>query len=202
VNLHDQQTLMQLYDGELPPDEIESARLRLEQDPEWRSVFEGLGQLSEAVCALCDARSEGADDLVDRVLREIDRDQARKPQGARLIRLPLRRALLGVAAAAALAAGVALLIGRTPGAVPSPEDVLSAPVAALLQPLASDRAEESPVVAVVEDADADLAPSVAIEAVDFGASNGTIFMVPTGSTATPVVWVMDEPAAQGRMEQL
>jgi hypothetical protein len=36
-----------------------------------------------------------------------------------------------------------------------------------------------------------------IEAVDFGAQNGTIFMVATGPQVTPVVWLVDESAGSG-----
>ena len=37
-------------------------------------------------------------------------------------------------------------------------------------------------------------PAVAIETVDFGAREGTIFLMQEGEGSTPVVWLMDEPA--------
>jgi hypothetical protein len=42
-----------------------------------------------------------------------------------------------------------------------------------------------------------------IESVDFGAQNGTIFMVASGPQVTPVVWLVDESARTGgRMKPL
>ena len=53
----------------------------------------------------------------------------------------------------------------------------------------------------VEDSQAsdpgDLIPAVAIEVVDFGSRNGTIFLVPSGEENTPVVWLVDEPTQSG-----
>ncbi|HEX6274312.1 MAG TPA: hypothetical protein VFZ53_14825 [Polyangiaceae bacterium] len=40
-------------------------------------------------------------------------------------------------------------------------------------------------------------PAVAIESVDFGERAGTVFVVETGSSATPVVWLSDDARAGG-----
>jgi hypothetical protein len=40
-------------------------------------------------------------------------------------------------------------------------------------------------------------PSVAIESVDFGERAGAVFLVETGASATPVVWLTDDARAGG-----
>jgi len=104
-------------------------------------------------------------------------------------------------ASAALAAAVALVVRST-----DPQGGPPGPAARSAAAVAPSSRSEAPASARAEAAFADpleSAPAVAIEAVDFGARHGTIFMVGTGATSTPVVWVMDEPASSGgRMEPL
>jgi hypothetical protein len=51
--------------------------------------------------------------------------------------------------------------------------------------------------AVEETAESDPDTGASIESVDFGAQNGTIFMVASGPQVTPVVWLIDENAQSG-----
>jgi negative regulator of sigma E activity len=195
VNRCEQEALMLHYDGELPPPEAALWLARLESDAESRAVFDGLQLVGDAVRALAAVDGPGADGIADRVMQRIHGAQAAEPR-----HWPRLRAVAGLGGALALAACLALWLHAGPrgtAALPSPAAVLSAPLAAVLEPQATSSAPDPAAD------EADSAPTVAIEAVDFGARNGSIFMVPTGDTATPVVWVMDDPApGEGRMERL
>lgn len=186
MNLDQQLAVMRLYDGELPPAEVTLWRARLERDAECRAALQSYVAIGDAVREVAAVDGVRSGDIAGRVAVRLGRARA------------MRRGLFGVSAALALAAGLALFLRVAHGPVPLPSaaEVLSAPLSALRLPLGSAAAP-----ALEQEPEAD--PSVAIEAIDFGAHGGTIFMVPSGATATPVVWVMDEPApAEGRMEQL
>jgi hypothetical protein len=49
---------------------------------------------------------------------------------------------------------------------------------------------------------AEVGAGVAIERLDFGANNGSIFVVQGSSEATPVVWLSDPEGDQAKMEPL
>jgi hypothetical protein len=205
VNLAEQQLVMQLYDEELPEEQTRLLQRRLAVDDEWRGVFEGLEQVGDLVRAMADRDATGAEAIVDHVMQRIDGLQAGEPgSGAPAVirRFPTRSVAAGLAAAVALAAAVTLVLraGRTP-------DEGSAQVASLsgLAPSVGTGPAAMPSVGprtpFLEAAAG--VPAVAIEAVDFGPRNGTIFMVGFGESTMPVVWVMDEPPASGvRMEPL
>jgi hypothetical protein len=186
---------MLLYDGELAADEVEALRERIGQDAEWREAIAGYGRLGDAVRTAWQSAAGHAPDLTDVVMDRIRRDAR--------TRLRRRGVMLGGGAAGValgLAAAVAIWLARGP-ALPDPQDVLSvSPVALLRLPGSAPEAQEP---AQVTEGDVDLTPPVAIEAVDFGTRNGSIFMVGSGVGATPVVWVMDGPSPdEGRMPQL
>jgi hypothetical protein len=61
-------------------------------------------------------------------------------------------------------------------------------LAAVAEPAASTSAPELAAAA---------SPAVAIETVDFGDGTGAVFVVETGSSATPVVWLSDDARAGG-----
>jgi hypothetical protein len=47
---------------------------------------------------------------------------------------------------------------------------------------------------------ADPSPAASIESVDFGQHLGTIFLVSSGGTSTPVVWLSDDDGFEGSAE--
>jgi len=73
---------------------------------------------------------------------------------------------------------------RAFGAVAAALVVLAA-VAEPVGPAATSRLAVSPI------------PAVAIESVDFGEGAGAVFVVETGSSVTPVVWLEDDARAGG-----
>jgi anti-sigma factor RsiW len=187
MNRPSDELLMRYADGELSPAEIEELERRLEGDPEASAIIDGLDQLGDVVRALGERQGQGAGDIAGAVLAQIESDERHRPDappesGARPVpgwTFPVAAA--GLAAAAAVAIWLA-----TPGETP-------APVARSL-PTAQPAAPSPTPAPQPED---DVAPSVAIEAVDFGSHNGAIFMVSAGNTATPVVWLTDDVAESG-----
>jgi negative regulator of sigma E activity len=219
VNRLAQETLMQLYDGELPPDRARLVEQRLSGDAEWLGLFEGLEQVGDAVRALADRHVAVADTIADTVMDRIRAERlgagARPPLhlvGAAAAQQPLSmfcarrprswRAPLALGAAAALAAAAALVIHVQPEPAEAPphRQSSSAPFAyTVARPMA--RLEPGPGSELGDETE--LVNAVAIETVDFGSRPGTIFMVPSGGTATPVLWLTDESEpGGGRMQQL
>jgi len=170
------------YDGEADEAEAERVRALLASDPASRERFERLGLIGSLLREAESARKAPAD-LADRVMARI---AAESPK----VR-PKRAAAFATAAASvlALAAAVALFV-RTQ---PTPREGSSAPLSQVSAPGAvSSLAEVSNVEPGIE-------PPVAIESVDFGPTQGAIFLVSAGVTDTMVVWTLDEPAPPGSL---
>lgn len=182
--------VMQLFDGELPPAEAEQVRALIASDPAARAEWERLGRLSGLVREVESSRYAAADS-VDSILRFVD-EQVGAPKPLAFAKRR-RGAVPGFVAAGgvvvALAAGIALLLRPAPA--PSPQ--AAAPSAAPAGHLAS---AASRLARTVEPhAGADL--GVAIESVDFGSTQGAIFMVTEGSADTLVVWTLDDANDKG-----
>lgn len=182
----DEQELMSFYDGELPDDRVAVWEERLRSDEEAANALARLRSIGDAVRQLSDERGAGGAQIADAVMAAIARDG----QGAAARPASAWRRLAPVAAATlALAAAVTLVLrgaGERAGAVGTPaESAVSANGPA---PARSEAVEPS------EAAEPEMVPAVAIESVDFGAHDGTIFMVQSGDTDTPVVWLVDEPS--------
>jgi anti-sigma factor RsiW len=188
----DHARLMRYYDGELDAEETAELEAELAGDPEAQGVLDGLEQLSAFVRR--DAAEQPALDLTDAIMARV----ASEPRQDRSAAPPPARAgwrVIAPAAAAvlALAAGVALVneLSRAPQA---PVPVVQQPTPRVVP--SSEEAPEVPTVVAEREA-------VSIETVDFGAREGTIFVVQEGEGSTPVVWLMDEPTPPGtRMEPL
>jgi negative regulator of sigma E activity len=212
----DQRTLMQYFDGEL--DEAESAEVEawLESDLEAERVLAGLEQISDVVRATVLERTQPPEGLTDRVMDHIARHSIEGPtnvvelhpaptagQDFGALRAPeephawFRRAAPLAFATLAAAAAVALVLGRghapashAPGA--QAESSFVATSSPVVGPVPQPEVAAPPAEADVPEPEP--APSIAIESVDFGPREGTIFMLSEGEAATPVVWLMDEPA--------
>lgn len=191
--------LMRYYDGELSPEEAADVEAALEKDPEAQRVFEGLEQLSAFV--RLHEREQAVSDggLTDAIMARIaqggTRTESTPPEVARG---PWRNIVPAAAAVLALAASVAL-VNELSKDSRTTAPVVEQPSAASEQPQAPALFEEPAAEQVL----AETGPAVAIETVDFGAREGTIFLLQEGEGSTPVVWLMDEPApAGGRMEPL
>ncbi len=204
----DYQRLMQLYDGELTVEEASSFRAQLREaglDAEADEVAAGLDQVGDVVRALTESegrdRAGLTDGIADDVLREIEAERrATDPRQSGSASSGWGWAA-GASGVLALAAGVLLFLWSSTG----PTDGVGGGGWAVGQGPAGNEepqavASARPQLAAGGEAD----PGVAIEMVDFGAQNGTIFMVSSGEeAATPVVWLVDEgPDIEGRVEQL
>jgi negative regulator of sigma E activity len=169
------------YDGEAGEAEAERVRELLASDAKSREQFERLGLIGSLVREAEGGRRLPAN-FTDRLMERI---AAEAP--------PRRRKRAAVFAAAtasalALAALVTLWVRVKP---PSGADSSSAPVAEISAPSSAPSFGE---VAVTEP----VGLPVAIESVDFGSTQGAIFLVSAGVTDTMVVWTLDEPVPHGK----
>ena len=212
----DPKLLSRYYDGELSSWEEEDLRARLEGDERAVALLASWDDLGASLCAWAESkaghRADIAQAVVDRIherpqLRLIAGGKADKIQPAtppvseaarRRERFNLRWAAVGFFATAAAASLLLIQAApskeRLPSASRAVVDVVST-AAAQVGLTVPERALE-PVAA-----DAEASIGSAIEAVEFGAHSGSIFMVSAGSTATPVVWLTDEPQG-ARVEPL
>ena len=178
--------LMRAYDGELSSDEAAA----LLQDEDARALALQWDQVGDALRLYAVQDGHRADCLADRVVEALDADAARPK------RHPRGREW-GIAVAGAAAAGVLIAI----------VGVLGGPTSSQSELVTVERLPGAQTVSAVPSdpfgpADADGA-GVSIEVVDFGAQQGTIFMVSAGQETTPVVWLVDDASEGGeRLEPL
>ncbi|HET9931456.1 MAG TPA: hypothetical protein VFQ35_12235 [Polyangiaceae bacterium] len=168
--------IMLLHDGELDPEQAEAVRALIEDDASAAALFEQLDQVA-AVVRESVLAAPASSDLTDAVMARIEREPVVldvKRAGA-----PRRgpgRALAIVSGALALAAGLSLLVTR---AMHSESLARSGDVAAPVAPMSAPEPEPPE-------------QSVAIERVDFGGSQGAVFMVPGSDDRTLVIWTLDD----------
>ena len=203
----DRQKLMLLWDGELPEEEAEVLELRVARDAGARAAlddFELIGELvretaqKQASCAAADLSG----DVMVRLAAEATPPRARRRQSS----ARWRRVVPSFGGALALAAALLLVVHGSRHASPAPHRVASTPREVQASPAPAADLPSVPALAS-DDAgpvgDDNAAPGVSIETVDFGAHDGTIFMVSAGEGATPVVWLSDQPAQnRARMKRL
>jgi hypothetical protein len=169
------------YDGEAGEAEAERVRELLASDAKSREQFERLGLIGSLVREAEGGRRLPAN-FTDRLMERI---AAEAPPRRR------KRAAAFAAATAsalALAALVTLWVRVKP---PSGADSRSAPIAEISAPSSAPSFGE---VAATEP----VGLPVAIESVDFGSTQGAIFLVSAGVTDTMVVWTLDEPVPHGK----
>lgn len=166
-------------DGELDADETARFEADLARDPELVAIVRALDRLDAELVPVLAARVQAAPDLSGPILARVRAEPVR-PGMSRLARvIPLAAAGLAAAAAAAFA-------------LRAPEPSQHAPIASVSQGVAVSAAPEPVAVAQADDD-----PGVAIESVDFGSGEGTIFMVSEGESDTPVVWLNDDGPGSG-----
>jgi anti-sigma factor RsiW len=169
------------YDGDTDEEQTRAAQALIAADPRSRARLERLSLLGSLVREVESERKLPAD-FTDRVMDGVLAQRSSKTRRSR--RLPATA--LAAASALALAAAIGLWLRET-GTPAAPSAALTGTTAA----------EGSPSAAVREAFEAEHlaeAPSVSIESVDFGATQGAIFLVSAGVTDTMVVWTLDEPA--------
>ncbi|HVU03744.1 MAG TPA: hypothetical protein VHE30_18425 [Polyangiaceae bacterium] len=183
----EEELLMKHVDGELEPSEADSVRRLLAESGEARALVRDFERVGHLVRAVADERGRAADGIADQVFARLPEPEP-APRRARVV------ALAPVAALAlAAAAAVALLVRPVPRTSVPVAEPSAQEVAVLPSVLAPAPADEDP-------AEGDT--GAAIESVDFGAQNGSIFMVASGPQVTPVVWLSDDDESGGRMQPL
>ena len=173
--------LMAYHDGELSEAEARAVEAALEHEPELSEELEAYGELGRFVRALDQANTSkvAAFDVSASVMAALEPPRAR-------VHSLLPRIATWVSLGAAIAAGSVLVIRSW-----------SAPPVAPGGPRAGERAELSiasavPELAAVLPGDEAKPSPATIESVDFGSNTGTVFVVSTDSSETPVVWMPDD----------
>lgn len=177
--------LMRYHDLESDAEEHRRVEERLASDEVARDYLASLRTTSAAVQTWAEAAR--IDDIADEVMDRIERDVAeRKGQVRRLRRLSWSLLGSGLAAAAALWlwVGSAAVDARQPSVDPLVRLPAVAPAAEPARSLA------------------EIGAGVAIEKLDFGANNGSIFVIQGSTEATPVVWLSDPEGDRAKMEPL
>ena len=177
--------IMLLHDGELDAEQAEAVRALIEDDASAAALFEQLDLVGSTVRQSVLA-APSLVDLTDEIMARIEREpvvlDVKRPAPPR--RGP-GRALGIVSGALALAAGLSLLVTRAMHAEsPARSADGAAPVAAMSAPPEPPE-PEPPEPEPPEQ-------SVAIERVDFGGSQGAVFMVPGSDDRTLVIWTLDD----------
>jgi hypothetical protein len=191
--------LMRYHDAAVSEDEARAVEEALEQDPALLEELEAYSELGTFVRAWGEARSEPHIDIADAVMASIlaeePRAEPRQPAPhVATVHSIWPRLATWVSLGAAIAAG-SVLVARSWSAPPMPHGgrgasagagdqaalVASGTVAAVAPPDVSAALEEEP-----------KPPPATIESVDFGNTNGTVFVVSTDSADTPVVWMPDD----------
>jgi hypothetical protein len=172
-----------LHDGAVDDEQARDAQALLAKEPRAAARLERLRLLGELVREVEAARNLPAD-FTDRVM-----DRVAASGVVPRVR-PRARVFAGAMAGSGLALAAAVLLwlsNQAPREAPSlaprgPEVTASA------WPEPSVESADAVALAAVD------APPVSIESVDFGTTQGAIFLVSAGATDTMVVWTMDEPS--------
>ena len=190
----DQRKLMQYFDGELDDEQAAEVEALVEHDVEARRVLEGMDQIGAVVRGVMLDQARPPEGLTDAVMARISPEPPARRAWKRLREEPrFRRAVPVALGALAAAAALALVFERANPPQPRVSPPSQPLTAARPQPPAPLPSSERPELEV---ASVESAPAIAIETVDFGGREGTIFMLAEGEIATPVVWLMDEPGKE------
>jgi anti-sigma factor RsiW len=189
--------IMRYHDGAVSEEEAIAVEEALEHDPALLEELEAYSELGSFVRAWGEARSEQQIDIADSVMDRIQALEAPAPRIAPVHSIWPRLATW-VSLGAAIAAGSVLVVrswSAPPGMPRGSHPAVSADQAALAPPSAATAPDVPPAVtppdvsAALEEEPKEPAT---IESVDFGQTNGTVFVVSTDSADTPVVWMPDD----------
>jgi anti-sigma factor RsiW len=192
MNRGAQERLMRYVDGEADAEEAELVERWLSESAEARALLRDLESMSSSVRAIAEERGARAASIADAVMAQVASDgpvsrTRLRPMPGAVAKKDRRLAGAVPAIGLALAAAAAVVVYLRPhpaGLVPT---VGQRPSAALLpEPFSTTSSLPAEVAAAEPESGA------SIESVDFGAQNGTIFIVPAGPQSTPVVWLMDD----------
>jgi hypothetical protein len=182
--------LMRYHDGAVTEEEAVLVEEALEHEPALVEELEAYSELGSFVRAWGEVRSESQVDIADSVMSAIEAMAPPLPRVATVHSIWPRLATW-VSVGAAIAAG-SVLVARSwsappvvphgsPAVAPGDQAGLDVPSTAVAPPDVSAALEEEP-----------KEPAATIESVDFGKTNGTVFVVSTDSAETPVIWMPDD----------
>ena len=175
--------LMRYHDGEVSEEEARSVEAALEHEPALLEELEAYSELGSFLRVLSDANTSSLPiDITENVLRAIEPPRAR-------VHALWPRVATWVSLGAAIAAG-SVLVARSwsaPPVRPGGAQLATAGEHAVLAAASS----AAPEVSAALEEEPKLPPAT-IESVDFGTNTGTVFVVSTDSSETPVVWMPDD----------
>jgi hypothetical protein len=177
--------LMRYHDGAVSEAEARLVEEAIEIDPALLEELEAYSELGSFVRVWAEANADQQFDIADSVMSALE---PAKPS-ARVYPL-LPRIATWVSLGAAIAAG-SVLVARSwtaPPAVTGGSHAAGAADQAALSVPAGSAAPE--VSAALEEEPPP--PPATIESVDFGKNTGSVFVVSTDSSETPVVWMPDD----------
>ena len=173
--------LMRYHDGEVSEEEARVVEQALDQEPALADELEAYSELGSFVRAWGEANTGKQFDISESVMAAIE------PPPARVHSL-LPRIATWVSLGVAIAAGSVLVV-RSWSAPAAPPSRAHAPDAAAFSSAAVPEPEVS---AALQGEEEQRLPPATIESVDFGSNTGTVFVVSTDSSETPVVWMPDD----------
>ena len=180
--------LMRYHDGEVSESEARDVEASIEQDPALAEEAEAYAELGSFIRAWGKVSSPRQFDIADSVMTALEQRPAPlvhlRPH-ARVHSL-VPRIATWLSLGAAIAAGSVLVVRSWSAPRPKPGAVRAAATHLVV---ASTAAPE--MSAVLEEQEPKPAPAT-IESVDFGTNTGTVFVVSTDSSETPVVWMPDD----------
>jgi anti-sigma factor RsiW len=178
---------MRYLDGEASEEESREVERWLEESQEARALARDIEAVGAAVRAIADEKGAAGDSIADAVMKRLELPSAPQSLEEHRTRKGAKKpSMLFPAVGFSLAAAAAVVLFLR-----SPSGDTRGPVAGTPgDPSASSESESAEIAVIADDA-----TGAAIESVDFGAQNGTIFMVPSGLQVTPVVWLVDDGEA-------
>ncbi len=188
--------LMRYLDGEVSEAEAREVESALDQEPALAEELEAYSELGSFLRAFSEVEASKPFDVSGDVMAAIEAEPARAP-----VRAPARvqsllpRIATWVSLGAAIAAG-SVLVARSWSAPPAPSgpSAAHAPVAAERASAAAAASAVAPpeLAAALQAEEESKLPPATIESVDFGSNAGSVFVVSTDSSETPVVWMPDD----------
>ena len=183
--------LMRYHDGEVSDAEARDVEASIEQDPAFAEEAEAYAELGSFVRAWGKASSPRQFDIADSVMAALEQRPAsllhlRPPASVRSL---VPRVATWLSLGAAVAAGSVLVVRSWSAPRPKPGAAHAAPNSLV----ASSAAPE--MSAALGEQEPRPSPAT-IESVDFGTNTGTVFVVSTDSSETPVVWMPDDAESE------
>lgn len=180
---------MQLHDGELDPAEESVLRARALQDPRARAELDGFRRTSDLLREVYAGQPDPA--LTDLILARVRSSAETRARAGLAIRPAFwaRRtfgtAVAGVVVVAAAAAAF-LVLGLG-----------SQPTGSESRQLGATPLESATGPRVIAQSASEQETGVSIQTVDFGSTQGAIFLVSEGGLETPVIWTLEDAKDKG-----